>query len=115
MENLKRNWLKAITAFTLVLCLVLGVRAFENKIVQEPAKAVLKTVYFIPSTDADAAIQNEENWTEEPEEAPNCNGDDFLCQVQYDETAYPTLAHFLSANPTRAQIELNASSVSYKN
>lgn len=115
MENLKRNWLKAITALTLVLCLALGVRAFEKEIVQEPAKVVLKTVYFIPSTDADAAIQNEENWTEEPEEAPSCNGANFLCRVQYDETMYPTLAHFLQANQSQAAIELNASSVSYKN
>ncbi|WP_164126584.1 hypothetical protein [Sphingobacterium luzhongxinii] len=115
METIKRNWLKAITGVSLLLGLILVVNAFEKKTEIKPeAPQSLKTVYFVPSSNQDADIQNQGNWSDTPAPGQKCEGLDYLCQVQYDETMYPTLTHFLTANPTRAAIESNAATVSFK-
>lgn len=114
METLKRNWLKAIAALTVVLGLALSVNAFEKKTEIKPNQTPIPTsVYFKLKSTQQSDIEQAGNWSDTPN--GDCLGATYLCEVTYDAAVYPTLQDFLNANPTQSMIEANALNVEHRN
>lgn len=113
MEKIKKNWLSAIAALTLVLGVIFAVNALEKKVEVKPSHTPDPvTVHFNLRSSLQSDIEMESNWSKTP--SNNCPGFDYLCDVTYDAAIYPTLAAFLAANPTQSLIEQNALEVHYK-
>lgn len=115
MKKIKNLWLRAIAGLAVVLGLALSVNAFEkqeNNLATKPV--ALKTVYFTLKSHSNADLQNPGNWSNALPPNMTCGGEDYICEVQYDETTYPSLTAFLLASPNRSAIIANAEAVSFK-
>ncbi|WP_164108680.1 MULTISPECIES: hypothetical protein [Sphingobacterium] len=117
MENLKKSWLKAITGVSLVLGLILGVKAMDKKINGETLKIATTTVWF------NAADSGSNTYITDEITSPTAPCDEIagdLCAVQLDlqhvdsevlQAFYdrmqdplqtdPTLQEFLNAGATK--------------